>query len=165
MADFTEKRPTSVSVIGWFWIIVGSFMAFSGIVASLASIFQRPRGFPRDTNAGFGVFDFVFGHFVFFAIAQVLVGAVAITAGAHFLRLRAWARTMLEVIAWLGLVNVIGWIVVLQFDAISHGGERGAFHSIVRIVMGIMLMAFYGVPLGVIVHFLRSPKVRGAMRQ
>lgn len=158
MKQFMEKRPTAVSVIGWFWIIVGGFMT----LASVSVLLQEPpsesliREMSKDSSLG----AWVFRHYVLFALLQVAVAQVAIVSGIGFLRLRKWARIALEVLSWLGVAFVGAIVVKMIFMAFAYC--RGC--SVIVVAMGVaMISAIYLVPLWFILRSLRSQKVRDAV--
>jgi hypothetical protein len=165
MSEFIEKRPTVVSVIGWFWIIVGGLMALSGSLVSLGYVISGASAHAPDSQHMPALFIFIFRHFVFVAVIQVCFGALAALAGWQLLRLRAWARSALEGLSWIGLVCIVSWAVAFNMAlGTMHRGEGFDSFSLFRILVGAFSVVFYGVPLGLIVYFLRSPKVRDAVR-
>ncbi len=44
----TEKRPTSVTVIGWIWIIFGGLNSLSGLYVVLAMRDANAKDMPDD---------------------------------------------------------------------------------------------------------------------
>lgn len=165
MPEFIEKRPTAVTVIGWFWIIVGGLMVLSGGMGSLAFMAWGASEHFADSDRAPKLFTFMFQHFVVIAGVQGCFGALAAVAGWHFLRLRTWARSILEILSWVGLVCFVSWVVAFNIASGSmHRGEGVDSFSVFRIVIAVVSIVIYGVPLGFIIYFLRSAKVRDAVR-
>jgi len=104
------------------------------------------------------------------AVCQAAAAAVAMIAGAQFLRLRRWTRPVLEVLAWFALVFVIGfglvwvstWLAVTarMFDT---GALPHEFFTAMGVMMGIGTAVVWSLPLGVIIVLLRSTTVRQAL--
>ena len=177
MSAIQKKRPTAITVIGWIYIAVAVLMIFSGGMGFVAFSFmqdikgERPPT-PEDTPFPFGVMDVVFQHFDLLALAQVALAAFIIIASIQFLRLRRWARTALEVIAWLGLVYIVGFGIfwVTSWISITSGipateGASGPppLFNVFGAVMGSMVMLFWAIPLVVIIAFLRGKTIREAV--
>ncbi|MBI5687642.1 MAG: hypothetical protein HZC54_21435 [Verrucomicrobia bacterium] len=157
MTQFIEKRPTAVSVIGWFWIIAGGFLA----LAAGTSLLHRPNeSVVNDAAKQHAFLGMAARCYAVSGVLLLTTGATAIVSGIAFLRLRKWGRTALEVISWLAVayitVAVVGMIAMMSF-----------YLSGVSVLFGILLAgisgAFYWVPLGFIIRSLRSKKVRDAV--
>jgi hypothetical protein len=171
------NRPTSVTVIAWVWIILGGLMVLAGIMAALMSAVMSSSGMmgdafedieqekTQDLPATVRVMEVVFRHFAWFALGQVCIGALALWAGTRFLRLRAWARAMLELLSWLFLIYVVAFTAFWMVGWTSVGaGHAPAAFIVAGLVGAVINMAFFGVPLGIMIHVLRGRKVRDAVR-
>jgi hypothetical protein len=171
------KKPTSVTVIGWIFIVVSGLMLLSGAMGLVSfSLMKKMSGgeFPPMVEGMPGAFKasaFMFKHFGLIAFLQILFAGFSLFAGIQFLRLRSWARTALEVIAWLGLTYIIGfgifWIIswVSITSAIPAEGAAAppAAFNIIGAIMGAVVIAIFAVPAIVIIIFLRKPEVRRAV--
>lgn len=109
----------------------------------------------------------IFNTLVFFqllAIVQIGLATLGIISGVNFLKLKAWSRTSLELLTWCLIVFVAGKIVVLivnRFSAASNPNQIGL--SIGYAVLGLFMLAIYGVPLGIMLKYLRGFKVKLAI--
>ncbi len=169
-------RPTGVSVIAWGWIITGGLMGFSGVMALLAlsfmpAILSQPE-LESQMPAGFWPMMSMFRYFTLLVLVQLAVAVVAVVAGIQFLKLRSWARTVLEVIAWLSVIYVIGFGVFWLFMWSTISGqlpqEGAPFDSrtfeIFGLVMGAFVTLVFAVSLGITIKYLRGKVVRGAIQ-
>jgi hypothetical protein len=158
-----KKRPTCVSVIGWVWIILGAFMCFSAVMGLFASLMMgQMAGADPEMQSEMPAFV---RFFPLLAIAQVGLAILAIVAGVKFLKLQAWARAALEGLTWFFLTFIVGfgifW-VIMWCSMSSRGGPPG--FTIFGAVMGVASLAFYGVPMGIVLKFLRGQTVKEAMQ-
>ena len=132
----SEKRPRCVSVIGWAWIILGTGGCLLAAWAFFAGVQSR-------------------------MIAQSGLGVAAVAAGINFLKLRPWARQVLEALAWLLIVLLPGSLLLLALRAAQDSGD----FSLKEPLLLALLAAICAIPLGVMLRCLRSRKVRKVFSQ
>jgi hypothetical protein len=163
---YQEKRPTCVTVIGWVWIIQGAFMCFSAVMALFASVMmisQIPATIPNDPeNQNLPA---IFRFFPLLAIVQIGAALFGIISGVNFLKLKPWSRNALEILTWLVLVFVVGFMlfwVGSWLPMTSNNAPIG--FSMMGAIMGVVISGFYGIPLGIMLKFLRSNKVKTALK-
>lgn len=168
MTQVKSTRPKSITVISWFWIIIGIIMTFSALMGLIAfySVKQVPQdGFSTLLDSSqFSLFQFVLDHFIPATLLQLCISVFSIIAGINFLRLRAWARTLVVILSWVCLSFVVcfgsfwifEWIMKLQ-EAAPH--KLG----VIGLIMNVLFIALYSIPLIVIVRSVRSNKVRMAV--
>ncbi|MGD9367715.1 MAG: hypothetical protein PVH87_18590 [Desulfobacteraceae bacterium] len=159
---FQEKRPTCITVIGWVWIILGGLMFFSAIMALFGSVMigQMSQSDPEALRNMPTIFKF----FPLIAIGQIGVAIIGFVSGINFLKLKIWARNILESLTWLLLIFVVGFMIFWVYNWISMTsghGPRG--FDIMGTAMGVVITGIYGVPLGIMVKYLRGDKVKNAM--
>jgi hypothetical protein len=173
---FRSRRPTTVTVIGWVFIVSGT-LALTSAVMGLAAwravspprsaiLFQPPPDAPLPILWVSTLLDAFEG----LAIAQGVASAVAIFAGAQFLRLRHWTRPVLEALAWFALVFIVGfglvwvstWVSVTARMA-DTGGVPQRLFTIMGVMMGIGTAVVWGLPLAILIMLLRGPAVRQAL--
>lgn len=130
------KRPTSVSVIGWFFIVIGTLSITSGGLAFLVSISQD---IPQ--QQGFGIV----------LTAQVLIAAVAVYAGVRFLKGSRSMRYVLEAIAWLLLAAIVLFYMKMAPNFMSEP---------IAIALVVLNFITFAGPFAMTIYFLRGVKVR-----
>jgi hypothetical protein len=150
-----NKRPKSVAVIGWIFIVVG--------ISALVS-----RG---DELIFFGlIIPFMWRLKLFLEVA---LAVVALVGGIYFLKLRAWARTALEVACWVFVVYAIGFQIlgglhlVGEFSKVAdvEGTSGPGATQVVSIAAWLALCAAIVLaPAVVIIAFLRGKTIREAVR-
>jgi len=161
-----QLRPTGITVIGWLWTATGLLMLVSAVMAGFAYTFvgqMAPQELPPDMPAGFGMMMAMLDHFAIFVALQVIVAGVAIFAGVALLRLKAWARTCIEVLSWLGLAYCVGFgILWLSTWTSMTGDAPSEMHGFAMMgaVMGVLVTAAFAAPLGFMIRYLRSPEAR-----
>jgi hypothetical protein len=156
---FQEQRPTSVTVIGWAWIVMGTLMGISAVFTLVGLVVWQDMGLTSDAM------PLIFRLMPALAVLEGVVAAVGVVGGVGFLRLQARARLVLEVLTWLTLVAVIGFMVVwlVGWFSMSSSPTPDSF-TILGGVMGGMITFLYGAPLVAMLVALRGPKVAAAMR-
>jgi hypothetical protein len=161
----TPDRPVCVTVIGWGTIALAVLMVFSGLMALYISASFGDRAFPPGER---DLFDFVFDHFGIFAALQAVLGLLLVQAGRSLLRLRRWAANVIQAVAWLFLAYMLLFALAFLREMLaampkaplsSHPMESLAFVS----VMAVFTLAFYGVPLTLVIRNLRSDHVRSLL--
>ena len=163
-----ERMPGVLRIIAWLWIVAGGLMALSGFMALLAlsAMPQMPEPPPE-----FGLMALPFRHIGVLMAAQFVVAVIALVAGIGLLRLRAWARTTVEVMCWLAiaynLVFVVLWvsawtsIAAPMMDTMPDGGGWAMRYA--GPVMAIVMTAAMTVPLVLMIRYLRGPEARAAV--
>ena len=161
---YQEKRPTCITVIGWAWIILGGLMFFSAIMALFSSVMIRQRS--QSEPEALKNMPAIFKFFPFIAIGQIGVALLGFISGINFLKLKIWARNVLEVLTWLLLLFIVGFMIFWVFSWIlmtSGHGPQG--FGIMGAIMGIVITGIYGIPLGIMVKYLRGNKVKDAITE
>lgn len=169
------KRPTAVSVIAWTWIITGGFAVFSGIMSllmftampTLQSELPHAPGMPQ----GIALMTSMFRYFGLLVVVQLVLAVVAIVAGIQFLRLRSWARAVLEILSWVSLIYVVGfgvfWLSTWSTMTGQFSQQDVPFDMETLRIAGLVAGAFvtlaFAIPLGIMIKYLRGKTVREAM--
>ncbi len=159
---FQEKRPTCVTVIGWVWIVLGGLMAFSSVMGLMSYLmieqFAQMQGHPEDfMETG------IFRYFPFLAVVQFIVAVTGLISGINFLKLKAWARNVLEALTWLLLVFTVGSGVFWEYQWMSIPVEAPDNFQWFGAVMGAVIVLIYTVPLIIMLVYLRGKRVRSAI--
>lgn len=166
-------RPATVTVIAWLFIGFGALALVGGLfglVTLLAA--PMPTGMAEmlaNAPRPFLIVARVVDNFWALALGQVVVGAAMVGGGIGFLRLEPWARTLLEVLTWIGLAYNLALGAFWMWAASSMGElARGAGPERLLVPLfigiGIAIIIGFSTPLVVILRVLRGSDVRLAMR-
>ena len=169
-----------VTVLGWIWIGLGTFATLASLMVLLMLfVVGGPTGLDAGHDPemtafpGWGMMDWVFRHFEWLAVGQLVLALLVLVAGVELLRLRRWARVVLEGVCWLGLAYLIGFSSWWAFVWVDIAGQVPSGHpdapsaalmSGFGIVAMVMTVLFYGIPAGVLIWLLRHDTVRAALR-
>lgn len=106
----------------------------------------------------------MFKYFSFIGVGQMGVALLGFIAGINFLKLKIWARNVLEALTWLLLIFILGFMIYWVFNWISITSEHGPHgFDIMGAVMGVLITGIYGVPLGIMLKYLKGGKVKNAI--
>lgn len=170
-----KTRPLSVTVVGTLFLAIAIVMVLSSLWGLLTFELFSPTGeeIPHlSEDAPWGA-TFVFTiaeHYDVVFFLQLIFAIFVLIVSIQFLNLRAWARTVLEIMCWIflgiGIVSVvIMWSSVLLMPSYDQG-----YHDYTRWVMpsflgifGVILLVMYIVPLVVFIYVLRTKAVREAV--
>lgn len=162
MQQSAPQRPTSVTVIGWAAVGLGTLSVFSAAGALLISTFMPPiETFPTQPGQYFPTWPFA--HMRAVAAGQILLAACAAATGFAFLRLRPWSRPALEVYAWVTLALLLAFSVTWVRTASSMGQAGEPFPMGLFAVGGLIPMAAFVAVNIVVIRTLRSREVRAAL--
>lgn len=163
MTESVKKRPTAVTVIAWFWFLSGCWSA----LASVVSFWSEPPSESLVNQAAKDVplLAVVYRHYTLAALSQFAYAAAYIVAGIGLLRLRAWARTTVEVIAWVEILFYsVGPILHFIYTYYFTGALAEWSGGIAKMPgFLVLLCGVVAVVNGLIIYFLRSKKVREAV--
>lgn len=170
------KRPVSVNVIGWLFIIAsapGILGAMAGLIVYRFVSIQIALGniepIPRDIIQIFGPFTGIFDNFGIFMIIQIIVFAYIIYVAVQFLKLKKWARDVLEVVSWLGIIItlIIGISLIITGNdfvttvrSMSETPAPPGFFRLIFFSASATNLLFHLVPLGLIIWFLRKKELK-----
>ncbi len=166
-------RPRGVRLIAWAWILTGAVNGVSalgglftaGLLQGLSA--QVPPA--SRTAAAFPLF--LVHHAAWFAVLQIALAVVAVLAGIDFLRLRAWARSVLEALSWLSLAYLASGAVYWWrfWDAFTASGSFAGMavdlapYRTPGLILVVVLVVGLAVPLGLMIRTLRARAVREAV--
>lgn len=172
-----KKRPTSITVIGWIFIAGAILMILSGGLGFMAFSFMKQISeemppISEELPNQFRIMRIIFQNFGIIALLQVAFAIFVMIASIQFLKLRRWARNALEIIAWLGLVYVVGfgifwvvsWINITSHFPVSEiPSEPPPMFNIIGAIMGCVVTAAWTAPLIIIIIFLRGKTIKDAL--
>jgi hypothetical protein len=177
MTDIRKKRPTAITIIGWIFIVTAILMIFSSVIAFIAfsymkQIAEEMPPIAEELPNQFRIIRIFFQHFGILALLQVAFAIFVLMASLYFLQLRRWARTALEIVAWLGLVYVVGfgifwvasWInITSSFPVPEVSSGPPPMFNIIGATMGCVVTVVWAAPLIIIIIFLRGKSIKDAV--
>jgi len=171
----TEKKKTaSIAVIAWSYILLALFVILFSVLSVFGSQYvnEQIETMPDEILESFPGMGFIMQHSGFLLILQTICAIFMLVAGIEFLRLRAWARTAVEILSWLCIVFVViivlffimTWLnITSQMMAFEGNGGASSALSVLGIGVGIILMVIFIIPLLIIIRALRGKAVRDAV--
>jgi hypothetical protein len=172
-------KPTSVLVIGWSSIIASGIMVLVNLVSLLSFGAYDTLGLnsplltpylPQATKKVMDLYRYsrmwtVYGIFYFLFV---------LVAGVQFLRLRAWGRTAMEAACWIGLLNAVvdTLLSYLMWQSMQEtlsavlrglGGGQYSYLNPLRFFTIVAGFFLWVIPCGLMIVFLRRPKIREAV--
>lgn len=147
------ERPTTVSILGWGWLVVGGL----GVLWYLASLgmFINFMMTSPEWISGDPMYVWVGGGST---VVQCLAAGLGAVAGWYLLQGRSWARTALEILSWLAVAEFALGVLVATVGMVGTGA---------MVIIGIVAVFASGVltlPFAASVYFLRSAEVREFVR-
>lgn len=169
------RRPAGVSVVAWIWIVSGLFIIVGGVMG-IGALSDLPELMPDNAHrtrmpAAVAVMLGLSHYLIWLTLIQLAVAVLAIVAGVYFLRLRAWARGVLELLTWLSLVMVISlgffWLPMWMMTSEQFLPRDGSIDvekvKMIGLVLGGVFMVVSAIPLAMMIKTLRSPAVKHAL--
>ena len=153
-----QRRPVSVTTIGWFWKFTGILYCLGGLTSTFAVMNPAMLELLDETRPGAASLWRIGLILLSFSGGFVWYSAVG------FLKLRAWARTSIEIISWLALATFVGLGVYL-ITLLNHqpevffagwGAPVGPVMSAICATGVVVLIAMIGL--------LRGTTIREAVR-
>jgi len=172
-----RDRPRSVSVVSWIWIVSGLFIIATGLmgVGALSDLPQLMphRDLPKRVAPGGAVMTGLSHFLMWVTVVQMAMAVLAVVAGVYYLKLRAWARGMLELLTWVSLGMLIGlgffwpplWMMTSEHLLPKDGSIDLEKVKYIGAVSGAVVMLVSAVPLAMMIRSLRSRDVREAIRR
>ena len=160
------ERPTGFSVIGWAWIVLGGLMVFPATMILIMYGALSPDELPADFRGEGPEVPVVFRYVAAIAVVQMTLGVAAIVGGIHFLRFKAWARLVLEILCWLTLLYVVVFFI---FFVRTLGGltapSPDSFVPTMMIGMAVFQALLFSIPLVLMIRYLRSGFAREVIQR
>lgn len=169
----TNKKPLSVSVIGWVFIAFGIQMILLSLVFfifnSQFDIFFQDEIF----NEHIFIFDLIitlYKNYIIFSMIILLLGAACLISGINFLKLKKWARLAIEKICTFLFIFVLVFSFYWIFMWINFSGSflndtnlNWSMLKLTAIFIGVFSLLVYGGLLWVIIRLARSDMIRSLM--
>ncbi len=159
---FQHKIPVCVTVIGWSWIIIGIIVGVSNLIALLYYLTNK-HIIVTSHDAHLGILNTLI-FFKLLAIIQIGLAVVGLISGINFLRLKSWSRKSLEILTWFLLFLIVGLIITRIINGFIVASTNSQIRFATRnMILGIFMLGIYGLPLGIVLKFLRGDTVKTAM--
>jgi len=172
----TRQIPKTIPVIAWTWIIGGALMLVLGII-TLAGVprmseLMSQAGRQHHMTAALGMRMAVSNYILWLTLFQSALSIAAIFAGVYFLKLRAWARGVLELLTWFTLISLIAmgfiwfplWMAASD-DLLPKDGTVDIHRvKMIGAAAGGIVMIIAAIPLVAMIRSLRGKAVRQAMQ-
>jgi hypothetical protein len=167
-------RPRIVTIVGWVWLILGTFRFLNGVLAlivwKVGGIDRLPLF--RFQSEGMQVrvagLETLMSNAVPMFVAQILVAAAVAWTAFELLRLKRWARPALQAIAGLGILLTAGIAVYVYLATANMSGLAGTERDEVRTagiaaaaLISVLGFAFFGIT----IWLLGRPAVRRAFEK
>jgi hypothetical protein len=168
-----QKRPASMIFISVVFIVISLFLFFHVIknITTTPAIFEMielMRQMEADVPVHLLAMIFIFKNFHVFGSLEMIFSIFIITAAIHFLKLRAWARTALELSAWVLVFTIVVYIslwtltvfTMLNIVASLIGASDVSVMKLGYILLLGVLFVFLILPIGASIYLLRSERIR-----
>ena len=160
-------RPARVTILGWLYLVAAVLTVLSGAMGWAAfTVIREHAGGNAPLWPPSVLGRLLFQHFGELTLAQIAIASFVGVAAVQFLRLRPWARAVLEGATWFTLAYTLAFGVFWEL-AWTHGPwsapETPTAFLIVGAIMGIAITVAIGGVVGMLLWLLRSETVRQAM--
>jgi hypothetical protein len=174
MERAASERPRAVTVIGWTFLVLAMLRVLNNGIAYLYWRFGGLReGLPipgiSNPKSPLHFVDGIIRNLGAFVMAQAAIAAVVAIVAWNLLRLRPWARAVLETFCWIALLLLAAFtsfFIAAWMHALA--GETGVEAARMRLwgpVVAACVAVLAGGLLGATIWFLRRPHVRRAFEE
>ena len=168
-------RPTAITLIAWVAIVLGVLMLLSACLGLAAfTIMMDSSGgglppLPEGASAPLRFLSRLFRSYDLLAYAQIVLSGIIVASGIAFLRLRQWARSVLEIVCWLGITYVVVfglfWVMTwttatATMPAPDQATGLSRMFGLFGVALGVVVTISLAAPPAAAIWFLRSRTVR-----
>ena len=157
--------PRRLELVANAWLILG----FLGIPVSLTAGYLWYFGgeYERLTAGGTLAIPLTnpYRYYGLPAILQFIVAAGLLVSSIASLRLRPWARCMLEMLNWITVTIVFAFLAVLAASFFVPWPRSGAKIAVLLFGVATLVAALLSLPSAITIWCLRSPVVRAAFER
>jgi len=168
-------KPKSVLIIGWIVIIFSSILVVSNSM-NLIAYFRL--GMLPSLEVGDSVLklttasSYDVGVFLVLKTVEIMIAGYLIFIVFHFMNLRFWAKTILEIILWIGVFRSIGYeafrifrIFILGANMAQNIGGSPIVFYLIATFLTVFKMCLILIPLLIILKFLRGERIKSIFEQ
>lgn len=158
MEDQAQVKPTSVVLIGWF-----------GILSSLIVVLLLLHDFLFIDELENEYQLFSPSVTFFLDTYSFLTSIVYLISSTFFLKLRMWARNAMEILSWIGIIDVVIFLIIFLKDRLVYDMMMSTdtpYTVAMEVLLTALFMFVFAFALAVsivIIVYLRSKSVRNAM--
>ena len=177
-ASNVSNRPAPVTAIGYVSVGLAGFAILTSIlcVLLLSLIDGGPetlKAIGTDAAEKISILFLLVKHIRVVCIVDVAVSVFILFTAIQFLKLRSWARTVLETISWLVLMWMVLFIVLwngmlANLTSSAPFSDSGTsvpiWFDIVRVALSILASAFAATPHVATIIYLRKKKIKALFR-
>jgi len=166
------EAPKHVTLIAGIWIVLGIAATGSGVLLALPIPGMEEMARKTSLSSSTDVPRFIaivegvlIRHLHAVGVGQLLLGVFMLVSGIQFRRRRAWARTSLEVMSWVGLSWFVGSALFwgLTWVAAAREGARVDEGLAMTASGAIAISVGFGYILVRMIQSLRSETIRDAV--
>jgi uncharacterized membrane protein YhaH (DUF805 family) len=154
-----EKKYETIRKLGLTFKIIAAFMLLSamlGLVMYFVKIDLSGNNHSNDVFEQSVLLAFVFDHFTVLALLQILIAIGIFYSSVQFIKLRLWARNVLEIFTWFFMGFILCFSVfMITFSSVSST----LFKSMTAVSMGC-----WAIPVLLLIWLLRKQEVKDAFR-
>lgn len=166
------ERPRAVTIVGWIWLVAAALRFVNGLLGLVVwKVGGLDRGLPFLPERMGGVevrvvgMEAMMGRATEILVAQVLVSGFVAFAAFELLRLKAWSRTAIDAVSWLGIAGMAGLGVYVYASTARLALESPAEAATIRMAgagAGVFIAVLGAAFFGGTIYFLRRADVRRA---
>ena len=176
-----DLKPSSLSLIGWFLVMVAALTILSSAASLLKMNYSSTKSveirkpFGKSTLVGRKInFSFMLqSHVTPLNIFNILFGITLLIGSINFLKLKSWARLMIEILAWIFLTEMFVLFVSVKVFGIQEiylvpqffedQGANSGVKTMVTVIFVVSGIA-YVVITGFVLKHLRGDTIRSWMK-
>lgn len=170
-----KRRPLSVTIVGTLFLAIAIVMVLSSLWGLLTFDLLRPMGqemlyLSEDAPWETTFLLIIAKHYDVVFLLELVFAIVVLIVSIQFLSLRAWARTVLEIMCWIflgiGIISVVGmWVHVALVPLFGFGTSTYTRCIVLGLlgICGVIVLVMCIVPLVVLIYVLRTKIVRDAV--
>ena len=167
--EVQPERPKPVTAIGWIWLVLGGVFFLRCLLDLIAWKLVQPAtptivAFALERSPQTAFLRPLLEHFTAIRVIEAVASLCVAVAAYQMLRLRPWARIVVEGACWVVLTYVVCfavfWVAVWGTQAPVPVPTRETF----ALLAGLAVCVAMAASLAIMIRLLRSGAVRAAFR-